>query len=162
MSFHAADPDRAAMDAAHVTLARRFWSPTEGFPHALPASQSASGGHPGHAAAPDAPPPLADLRLARRRLRRHGSALAGSAPVAPQRPAPSPVPPIPAVTPTFVSFAAERVSDGPWGPCCWVVSNVVTGMEIARYSTVGLDGPGAILRALQEELCWQEREGEAS
>lgn len=71
------------------------------------------------------------------------------------------MPPIPTVTPSFVSFAAERVKEGPWGPCCWVVSNVVTGIEVARYSTVGLDGPGAILRALQEELCWQEREGEA-
>lgn len=159
MSYHAADPSYAAQNATHVTLARRFWTPTEGFPHALPASQSASGGHPGDAAVPDAPSALADLRDARKRLRGHGVALAGSAPVAqPSRETP---PPIPAVIPTFVSFAAERVSDGPWGPCCWVVSNVVTGMEIARYSTVGLDGPGAILRALQEELCWQEREGEA-
>ena len=163
MSYHAADPSYAAQNATHVTLARRFWTPTEDFygtRDPLPTSQSASGGHPGDAAVPDAPSPLADLRDARKRLRGHGVALAGSAAVTPQPSRETP-PPIPAVIPTFVSFAAERVSDGPWGPCCWVVSNVVTGMEIARYSTVGLDGPGAILRALQEELCWQEREGEA-
>ena len=158
MTFHAADPERAALDRAHTSLARRFWTPTEHF-YAVPASQSASGGHSGDAAAPDAPPPVADLRLARRRLRGHGSALAGSAAVVPVPGRTSPVPPIPAVNPSFVSFAAERVKEGPWGPCWWVVSNVVTGIEIQRYSTVGLDGPGAILRALQEELCWQEREG---
>lgn len=73
------------------------------------------------------------------------------------RPRESVVPPIPAVNPNFVSFSAEKVLEGPWGPTVWVVSNVVTGQEVARYSTVGLDGPGAILRALQEELCWQER-----
>lgn len=154
--------ERAAEDAltdTHKLTARRFWTPKDPA-YALPASQSASGGHPGDAAVSDAPPPLADLRVARRRLRGHGSAVAGSAAVAPVQPLKSPVPPIPAVNPTFVSFAAERIKQGPWGPCCWVVSNVVTGHEVARYLAHETDGPGAILRALQEELCWRERQSE--
>lgn len=72
----------------------------------------------------------------------------------------TPVPPIPAVQPSFASFSAERVREGAWGPTVWVVSNVVTGQEVARYPAHETDGPGAVLRALQEELCWQEREGE--
>lgn len=156
MTFHAADPAHHAQNTAHVALARRFWTPTEDFHGPLPASQSASGGHPGHAAVSDAPPSLADLRDARKRLRRLGVSLAGSAPVA--APRESPVPPVLVAQPSFVSFAAERTLEGPWGPTVWVVSNVVTGIEVARYPAHETDGPGAILRALQEELCWQERQ----
>jgi len=83
--------------------------------------------------------------------------VAGPAAVAAAQARQSHVPPIPAVNPSFVSYAAERCSAGPWGPSWWAVSNVVTGVEVARYATVGLDGPGAILRYLQEEQCWQER-----
>lgn len=156
MSFHAADPTHHALNTTHIALSRRFWTPKER-PHGpLPASQSAPGGHPGHAAIPDAPPSLADLRDARKRLRRLGVSVAGSPAVA--TPRETPVPPIPTVHPSFVSYAAERVLDGPWGPGVWIVSNVVTGMEVARYPSVGLDGPGAILRHLQEEQCWRERQ----
>ena len=155
MTFPADFPDLQQSTDQHIVKARRFWTPTEDS-HAVPASQSTPGGHPGDAAISDASPSLADLRDARKRLRRLGVAVARPAAVA-ARPRQRHVPPIPAVTPSFVSYAAERVSDGPWGPSWWVVSNVVTGVEVARYATVGLDGPGAILRYLQEEQCWQER-----
>ena len=156
MTFPADFSEVAAQNAAHVLLSRRFWTPTGDFHGPLPASQSASGGHPSHAAIPDAPPSLADLRDARKRLRRLGVSVAGPPAVA--TPRETPVPPIPTVHPSFASYAAERVLDGPWGPGVWIVSNVVTGVEVARYPSVGLDGPGAILRHLQEEQCWRERQ----
>ena len=70
----------------------------------------------------------------------------------------TPVPPIPVVHPSFVSLAAERIKEGPWGPVVWVVSNVVAGLEVARYPANDLDGPGAILRYLAEDQCRRERQ----
>lgn len=70
----------------------------------------------------------------------------------------TPVPPIPVIHPGFVSFSAERIKQGPWGPFVWIVWNVVTGQEVARYRAHETDGPGAILRHLQEQQGRQERE----
>ena len=150
MTFHAADPEHATMQDVAVARARRFWTPKDPA-YALPTSQPTPGGHSGHAAISNAPPSLDSLRDARKRLRRLGVSVARPAAVV------GPVPSIPVVHPSFVSFAAERVVEGPWGPAVWVVSNVVTGQEIARYGAGETDGPGAILRALQEQQCWQER-----
>lgn len=149
MTFHAADPEHATMQDVAVARARRFWTPKDPA-YAQSPAQSPSVGHPGHPAVQAAPPSLDALRDARKRLRRLGVSVARPAAV-------TAVPRIPVVHPGFVSFAAERILEGPWGPSHWVVSNVVTGQEVARYPAFETDGPGAVLRALQEQRCWQER-----
>lgn len=156
MTCHAPVLDRATVDDLAVKRARRFWEPAGGSPYALSASKSAPRRRSRDAALSDPPPSLHLVLHARKLLRDQRIPLAGSPAVA--TPRETPVPPIPTVHPSFASYAAERVLDGPWGPGVWIVSNVVTGVEVARYPSVGLDGPGAILRHLQEEQCWRERQ----
>lgn len=52
-------------------------------------------------------------------------------------------------------YTARRAKLGPWGPTVWVVRDVLTRQRVASYSIHEVDGPGAILRFLQEEQCWK-------
>lgn len=152
MTFPTDFAAETALTEAHKSRTRRFWTPTEHRHDPVSPSQSASSGHPGDAAVQDAPPNVTPVRHARKPLRRLGVSVARPAAVA------TPVPPIPVVHPSFVSLAAERITEGPWGPVVWVVSNVVSGLEVARYPAAELDGPGAILRYLEEDRCRRERQ----
>lgn len=151
MSWATELAEDAVKAARHHALARTFWSKVDGKEDDV---EPAPVGHPGDpAVSVEQPAEAARLAVvaAARELRRAGRvALAGPAAVS--------APAQPRITrPGACGFTAEKVTEGPWGPAWWVVRDLATRQEVARYPSYEADGPGAILRYLQEEHCWRQQ-----
>lgn len=74
--------------------------------------------------------------------------------------------PVAVTTPRFrvldpgpFGYSVGLVSLGVQGPRVWIVTDLAIGQEVARYPVEDVsDGPGAVLRFLQDQQCWHERQ----